>query len=161
MIQKVHRVVRVSTRSFTVSAAVAGGITGRSIDRDVDALVDKQGQVAAIKRLRSPARCRFITRNRSARSQTMPVFNEERDATSSHSAAGAGGSDRSRESAATERQHTCKSPELKLPIHAHARPQSGCASSNVREVGFVTMSIACQKKQMSDCCCCLKRKGCV
>ena len=42
-----------------------------------------------------------------------------------------GGTDRSRESAATDRQHTCKSPESKLPRNAYARPQSGCASSNV------------------------------
>ena len=47
MIQKVQRErsefhrCRSSTRSFTVSAEVAGGVTGQSIDRDVDALADK------------------------------------------------------------------------------------------------------------------------
>ena len=42
--------------------------------------------------------------------------------------------------------------EPKMPRYAHARLQSGVASTSARERGFVRMNIACQKKQMSNGC---------
>ena len=95
--------------SFTVSAEVAGGSTGQSIDRDVGAHAVRQRQVLAVQAAQITGEVKIHHVEQGCEGPDDASLQRERDAMSSHLAAAASGPDRSRESAVTERQHTGKS----------------------------------------------------
>ena len=96
-----HR-CRSSTRSFTVSAEVAGGSTGQSIDRDVEAHAVRQRQVLAVQAARITGEVKIHHVEQGCEEPDDANLQRERNAMSSQSAAGVSGPDRSRENAVIE-----------------------------------------------------------
>ena len=98
---------------------------------DVDDLVITQRQVPAIQEIQIIGEMQQIYHVEQGCEESDDAnLQRERDTTSSHSAAGADGPDKSRESVATERPYTRKSPELKardthtLESRAGVRPRA-------------------------------------